>query len=153
MKIIALSNRSLKQLTCTFGKYFIVGAIAGLFSILVREVLSLLFYVDTPFYYALTVVLAYSAAIFMSFYGHKIITFNHKKVTRSTYNALMKFSLIAIVGLITTTLLSLLYRYTLHFEYYFGSNGDTLSFIAAAVTASFVTFTFNSKYTFTDNSN
>ena len=131
-----------------YGKYLIVGAIVGVLTILVREAIAAILPGDTPVFYALSASSAYLFGILASYYGHRKVSFSHAKPVGGLMNSLGRFTLIAILGLITTTVLSIFFRYGLPFEKLLGRYEPTFAFAFATFVASVLTYSLNATYTF-----
>ena len=142
---------ALKSLTrhCIYCKYFLVGAVVGITAILVREVIAFLLPADTPFFYGLSVVLVCIGGIVAAYIGHLKVTFSHVDCPLHAFIPTLNFTLIAILGLVTTTLLSLALRYILPLELVVGEFKPTVAFALATIIASFITYPLNARFTFT----
>jgi putative flippase GtrA len=114
-----------------------------------REAIILLLAKDTPAYYAGSVAVVYVGGIFASYFGHRWVTFGDIERSRSTADALGRFAIIAVFGLIMTTLLSLFFRYAIPVTGIAEEYKPTLAFVAAALITSVATFLLNSTFTFT----
>jgi len=135
---------------CIYCKYFFVGSIVGIIAIVAREIIGILLPADTPVYYMLSVTLVYAGGIIASFYGHYRVTFSHISNKRAACESIGKFTVIAVIGMIVTSLLSYQVRYHLGLEPVFGKILPAFAFGTATVTASLVTFSLNSRYTFVE---
>lgn len=123
--------------------------IVGVLAVVALEAMMLLVAKDTPAYYAGSVVVVYVGGIFASYFGHHWVTFGDIERSRSTADALGRFAIIAIFGLIMTTLLSLFFRYAIPMTGIAEKYKPTLAFVAAALITSVATFLLNSTFTFT----
>lgn len=131
-----------------YGRYFVIGATVGILTILVREAVAVVLPEDSPPYYALSVSFAYTIGILMSYYGHRTFTFRHASPIGGTLVSFSRFTVIATIGFIVTTLLSVVIRYGLLLDTLFGKFGATCAFASAALIASVLTYSLNSSYTF-----
>lgn len=135
---------------CTYCKYFVIGSIVGVSAIVVREIIGILLPADTPAFYILSVILVYAGGILASFYGHYRVTFAHIMHKRAVLESIGKFTVIAIIGMIITALLSWQIRYALGLERVFGKMLPAFAFGSATVIASLVTYSLNSRFTFSE---
>jgi putative flippase GtrA len=136
------------MLHCIYCKYFVIGSIVGIIAIAAREILVILLPSDTPAYYLLSVALVYAGGIIGSFYAHYRITFSHIRHKRAAFESIGKFTVIAIIGMIVTSLLSYQIRYHLGLQPVFSTFLPAFAFGTATVIASLVTYSLNKKYTF-----
>lgn len=134
---------------CRYCRYFVIGTIVGVLAIVAREAIMILLAKDTPAYYASSVVVVYVGGIFASYFGHHWVTFGDIERSRTTADALGRFAIIAVFGLIMTTLLSLFFRYAIPVAGVAERYKPTLAFVAAALITSVATFLLNSTFTFT----
>ncbi len=120
----------------------------GALAIFAREILASLLPADTPGYYLLSVILVYSGGIFASYYGHRKITFGHRKLTHVTVKSVCMFTIIAILGLIVTAALSAFIRYEIPMAAVVERHKPALSFALAVIISSTLTFSLNNIFTF-----
>lgn len=135
---------------CTYCKYFVIGSIVGVSAIIAREIIGILLPADTPAFYILSVILVYTAGILASFYGHYRVTFAHIIHKRAVLESIVKFTVIAIIGMIITAILSWQIRYALGLERIIGKLLPAFAFGSATVIASLVTYNLNSRFTFSE---
>jgi putative flippase GtrA len=133
---------------CTYCRYFLIGSMVGAVAIFAREILASLFPADTPGYYLLSVTLIYIGGIFASYYGHRKITFGHRKLTHVTVKSMCMFTIIAILGLILTAVISAYIRYEVPITGVAERYKPALSFALAIILSSTLTFSLNSIFTF-----
>jgi putative flippase GtrA len=134
-----------------FLRYAIIGAIVGISAAVGREIIAMAFPADTPGYYALSVSLVYVFGILASYSGHRKVTFGHVDMKhQSTARSMTNFTVIALLGLLCTTGLSVTIRYFFPVDDFFGSLGGAFSFILATLIASVITFSLNARHTFSD---
>ena len=143
MELIQLSRHA-----STYLKYFVVGAVVGVFTILLRELFALMLPADTPIFYAFSVVMAYAVGIVCSYYGHRNVTFSARQLVGKHITAFTRFTFIAVAGLLATTTMSLLIRYGLPVESLLGEYAGGFSFALATFLASILTYSLNSAFTF-----
>jgi len=133
---------------CQFLVYFVIGGVVGVVSIGIRGVVALLI-PDTPTWYAASVGIAYGASIMLSFSLHRRITFAGALDGRGTVAPLSKFGIIAMIGLIASTLLAPAIRYGLRFDALFGGRGAFVAFVLACLLVSVISYLLNALFTFT----
>lgn len=136
---------------CTYCKYFLVGAAVGVAAIIAREIIAYLMPADTPVYYLISVVLVYAGGIIASFHGHYRVTFSHIRNKRAALKSIGRFTIIAIIGMLITTLLSYQIRYATGMEPILGKLLPAFAFATGTVIASVATFLLNARYTFVEN--
>lgn len=134
--------------SCTYCRYFIIGSVVGALAIFAREILASLFPADTPGYYLLSVVLVYIGGIFASYYGHRKVTFGHRKFAHVTVKSVCTFTFIAILGLIVTAVVSTFIRYEIPMTAVAERHKGALSFAIAIIISSALTFALNNMFTF-----
>ncbi len=134
--------------SCTYCMYFLIGSMVGALAIFAREILASLLPADTPGYYLLSVILVYSGGIFASYYGHRKVTFGHRKLTHVTVKSVCTFTIIAILGLIITAVLSAFIRYEISMATVVERHKPALSFALAIIISSALTFSLNNIFTF-----
>ena len=132
--------------------YFVVGGFVGVAGIGIREAVAL-FLPDTPAWYAATVGIAYGASILLSFSLHRRITFAGALDGRGTAIPLTKFGIIAIMSLVTASLLAPAIRYGLHFDALLGTGAAFSAFVLACLLVSIISYLLNAYFTFNPNSN
>ena len=128
--------------------YFIVGGFVAVFGIGLREVISLLLPDDNPTWYAVSVGAAYGASILLSFSLHRRITFASALKRRGTAVPLGKFGIIAVIGLVSSSVLASAIRYGLGFDDLFGARGALLAFVVAGLLVSLLSYVLNAVFTF-----
>ena len=147
MKLIQLSKHA-----STYLRYIIVGAVVGVLTILLRELFALILPEDTPVYYALSVVMAYVVGIVCSYFGHRNVTFSARQLVGGHSGAFTRFTVIAIAGLLATTAMSMLIRYGFPVDRLLGEYAGGFAFALATFLASILTYSLNSTFTFTGQS-
>lgn len=132
----------------TYTRYFVVGAIVGVLTVALRELFAYMLPADTPVYYALSVVLAYTVGIVCSYYGHHNVTFRMQEAVGGHATAFTRFAFIAIAGLLATTAMSMLIRYGFSMDRLLGKYAGSFAFALATILASLLTYSLNSAFTF-----
>lgn len=132
----------------SYAKFFVVGGSVGLLGVGLREVIALLLPDDNAGFYTVSVVLAYALSIAISYYGHRFISFNHTDPVRSTAHSMIRFTVIALVGLGSVSVLSVALRYGLPLHTLVGQHDDTVAFFAAGILTSVITYVLNARFTF-----
>lgn len=125
-----------------------MGAVVGVLSIVLREFFALLLPGRSAFLYAISVAFAYAVAIAASYLGHRWYTFRHTPPVASTAGSLARFSAIALLGLATTTGVSVVLRSAVFSFAVFGHLADALSFGAAGLLVSVGSYLLNATFTF-----
>ena len=140
-KIKALS---LKQ----FGKYFFIGGVVGVITLIVREIIAFMLGKDNPGLYLLSILLAYTIGTIINYLLQRIFTF---KINKSSFDwvTFLNFSLVSVLGAVVTSIFSFIYRYCLNFDYIFLNYSATIAFGMASITASVFTYSTNALFTFT----
>lgn len=137
----------------TYGKYFAIGSIVGILAILVRELIAWLLPADTPVYYGISITLVYVIGIIASYLGHYHVTFSHiENPVRQSPTSIRNYILIALIGMLITTVLSYVFRYVLQFDVLFGKLSASAAFALAALVASGATYFLNATYIFIEDS-
>ncbi len=132
----------------TYGKYAVIGALVGVLAIIIREAFAAILPGDTPAYYVLSVLSAYAVGIALSYYGHRKFTFGGRQLAAGSIRRFSRFTAIAVLGLVATTLFSVGIRYGLSTDRLLGPYGASFAFALATFLASVLTYTLNSWYTF-----
>ncbi len=120
----------------SFGQYtrfLVVGAFVGLVTLGCRELIGHLLVVDNQRTYSVSVTVAYAIGIALSFLLNHRFTFGAGARSWSKFG---KFVAIALVGLLSTWLLSLALRYGLHLDAFIGSWARVTAFAVATVLSS-----------------
>jgi putative flippase GtrA len=130
-----------------FFRYVIVAAVVGVLTVFMREVIAWLLPSDTPEYYTVSIVCAYIFGMVANFLGQRAITFADAKVP-SQIRSFVTFIVVAVFGLVLTTLLSLGIRYTFWNVELPGTYAGTFSFAAAVALVSVVTFVLHRQLSF-----
>ncbi|HED12234.1 MAG TPA: GtrA family protein [Gammaproteobacteria bacterium] len=143
-----VESTRLSEHASTYLRYLFVGAVVGVLTILLRELFAFMLPADTPAYYALSVVMAYAVGIICSYYGHRNVTFSARELVSGHVGAFTRFSLIAIAGLLATTIMSMSIRYGLPVERLLGEYAGGSAFALATFLASVLTYSLNSTFTF-----
>ena len=128
-------------------RYVAVAAVVGALTIAMREVIAWLLPSDTPEYYTVSIMSAYLFGMVANFLGQRMITFSDARVLNQ-FRSFTIFILVAVLGLVLTTMLSLGIRYILWNAEPFGAYAGTLSFAVAVVIVSVVTFVLHRQFSF-----
>lgn len=130
-----------------YARFMMVGVAVGVFTVACRSAIGWALGADTAFHYSISVVLAYSLGIVLSFGLNGQFTFKKSEGQRSWAQFLL-FVLIALVGMLATWLFSLGLRYGLKLDSLAGRYGASLAFATGAVLASAVTYPLNARLVF-----
>jgi len=125
--------------------YLTGGAVAAIFTVVIREVIALLLPADTPPLFLLSIVLAYLAGTWINFSFQKHITFQSQTPQS---HAFARFLAMGLVGMGLVALLSYLLRYPLGFDRWFGNFGDTTAFAVAVLLTSVFNYLVSSHLVF-----
>jgi len=134
--------------TRQYSRYFIVGAIVGVATIGIRELIAVVLPADNPIYYTTSVSVAYCLGILMSYFGHRVFSFRGATVVGGTAGSLATFSVIALIGLVSTAAVAALIRYEMPLERIIGAFEPTIAFAFATFISSFITYVLNARFTF-----
>jgi putative flippase GtrA len=136
----------------SFGQYtrfLFVGAFVGIITVGCRELIGHLLVADTQRNYSISVASAYATGIALSFLLNHRFTFGKTGGQRS-WGKFVQFAAIAIVGLISTWLLSLALRYGLHLDARIGQSARLVAFVGATLLSSALTYPLNSMFVFSE---
>lgn len=133
----------------TFIRFFLVGTLVGVFTIILREGIAFLM-PDRPVYFILSIIISYTLGVIISYILNTRFTFRKDKSDRTltTKYRFAYFTLVSLFGVVSTTVFSFFFRYVSEFNIIFGKAGDTFAFALGAVLTSVITFFLNSKYVF-----
>jgi putative flippase GtrA len=117
-------------------------------TVAIREALAAALPADTPVYYSSSVLMAYAVGIVLSYYGHRRFTFGGRQLANLSVSSFSLFTLIALLGLVLVTALSIAIRYGFGADQILGRYGAGFAFALATLLASIITYALNSLYTF-----
>ncbi len=124
--------------------YVGVSAFVGVLTVAAREAIGWMLGSDSPSSYAASVVLAYLLGTLLNYGLQGMVTFRQPASTRM----LVRFAAVSALGLLLTTVLSVVLRYGLALDALFGMFGPAVAFGCAALLASAVTFSVNARIVF-----
>jgi len=130
-----------------YARFLITGAVVAAITVGCRELIGRFLFADTPFYYSLSVVLAYVVGIILSFLLNQMFTFR-RKATEGDWLQFARFVAIALVGMLSTWLISLGLRYGLSLDRYIGTLAAAAAFATAAFLSSAITYPLNALLVF-----
>lgn len=130
-----------------YARFLMVGAFVGVVSVACRELSGYLLGADTRENYMLSVALAYTLGIGLSFWMNHRFTFIAEGRSVN-WRAFARFTAIAVVGLISTWLLSLTLRYGAHLDALIGRLAKPAAFATATLLSSVLTYPLNSRFVF-----
>lgn len=140
---------AVQKLINLYSKYAFVGVIVTIISIGVREVVGSLLPSDTPFYFTISIGLAYLCGFVLSYSGHKTFTFSDiDQLAFGLGRSIAIFLFIALLGMLSTMLISLAVRYLLPLDDYLGKGTASFAFAFGVLLSSIGTFALNRFYTF-----
>lgn len=129
-----------------YGRFFVAGSVAALATIACRELVASTLTGDSVAGYSLSVIAAYSIGIVLGFELNRRFTFGDRDGARWT--RLPAFVGVACVGLVTTALLSIAFRYGLNLDRLLGRWAASSAFAAATLCASAITYRLTSSWVF-----
>jgi putative flippase GtrA len=105
---------------------------------------------DTPERYLLSVVAAYAVGILVSFVLHKHYTFRERMgaVVHPMGRALIRFTAIALTGMVLTGALAVAVRYLLVLDALVPGTAAAVAFVVASLITSVVTYALNARLSF-----
>jgi len=132
-----------------YGRYFVIGGLVGVMTLLLREGIARITG-DTPSRYLLSVLAAYAIGILVSFLLHKHLTFRERLATPAhpLHSALLRFTLIALIGMALTGGLAVGVRYLLVLDAIFFAYSGAVAFVIASLLTSVVTYVLNARLSF-----
>lgn len=128
-------------------RFLLVGAVVGLMTVACREVIGRLLGVDDAVRYSVSVVGAYALGIVMAYLLNRRHTFARHEAAASYWNFAL-FALIALLGALSTWLLSLALRYGAHLNERLGEYSAASAFALAALLSTLVTYPLNARFVF-----
>lgn len=130
-----------------YSRYFLIGGVIGVASVLLLEALSRLLPTDTPVYYALAVGLVYMTGVLAGFTFHSRYTFVAQGEDQRR-RRIAAFALISLLGALLTSVLSAVLRFALDMDLLIGKFASPAAFVAAALAASVLTYWLNARLVF-----
>ncbi len=131
--------------------YLIVAGAVGVITVALREFIGFLL-ADTPFNYALSVLLAYGCGVMLNYAWQLRFTF--ATATRTgTPRRFGYFAVVAIGGSLLTMATAYALRYEFGFEYLFAGRAGIAAFCMAALITSLASYYLNARYIFVSNPN
>ena len=130
-----------------YGRFIFIGALVGLLTVAVRELIGAILPGDSPVSYSVSILIAYSLGILSSFELNRRFTFRSSTASRQR-DGLPLFILCALVGMGCTWLLTLLIRYGLSLDAVIGRAARTVAFAIATLLASFVNYFLSARFVF-----
>lgn len=121
-----------------YSRFLVIGTIVGLITLAGRELIAVMLGPDTPVRYGASVTLAYALGIVLSFAVNGRFTFGRRG--RADWSRLPRFAAIAMLGLVTTAVLSVAFRYGLPLDRWLGAWAAPFAFGFAALCASALTY-------------
>lgn len=128
-------------------KYLVVGTVSGIITVVSREVFYFLLQSNGIIAYVFSIAMAYLIGMFTSYILNSLFTFNNELKT-SNIRLVVNFFIVSVLGFISTTILSLGFRYVLSF-FLVTEYNDSIAFVIGTLTSSLLTFSLNSMFVFT----
>lgn len=132
-----------------YARFLIVGAFVGIVSIGCRELIGHLLAADTRQNFSVSVALAYAVGIMLSFLLNHRFTFGGDDRSRN-WRIFLRFTAIALIGLVTTWILALLLRYGMQLDARVGAAAKLLAFASATLLSTLLTYPLNARFVFAD---
>jgi len=132
-----------------YTRFFAAGSVAALATIACRELVALGLTGDSVVGYSLSVVAAYSIGIVLGFELNRRFTVGDRDGAQWT--RLPAFASVACVGLATTTLLSIAFRYGLGLDRPLGRFAAPAAFAVATLCASAITYPLTAMWVFPED--
>lgn len=117
--------------------YLVGGGLAAVLTIASREVFAVLLPADNRLYFMVSILLAYGVGIAFNFQFQKRVTF---RLSDARDNAFLRYTIVALIGMLLVMMLSYLFRYRIGFERWFAPYDDTLAFALASLLTSVATY-------------
>jgi putative flippase GtrA len=130
-----------------YARFLIIGAFVGIVTVGCRELVGHLLVADTRRNYSVSVGVAYAVGITLSFFLNHRFTFGGDERSRN-WRVFFHFVAIAIVGLVSTWILSLALRYGTHLDAHIGSAAKPVAFATATLLSSLLTYPLNARLVF-----
>jgi putative flippase GtrA len=130
-----------------YARFLVIGAFVGIVTVTCRELIGHLLAADTRRNFSVSVVIAYAVGITISFFLNHRFTFGGDGSSRN-WRAFIHFVAIAIVGLISTWILSLALRYGTHLDALIGPAAKLVAFATATLLSSMLTYPLNARFVF-----
>jgi putative flippase GtrA len=128
-------------------RFLVVGTFVGVITVGCRELIGHLLAEDTPRNYTISIAVAYTIGMALSFLLNHRFTFDGDGKSRN-WRVFFRFAAIASVGIVTTWILSLALRYGTNLDALIGPAAKPAAFAAATVLSTFLTYPLNSRFVF-----
>ena len=135
-----------------YARFLATGAAVAVVTIGCRELIGLVLGGDDAVRYSISVILAYAIGIAISFWGNRRFTFQ-QLAAEQTGTKFAMFVVVALIGMLSTWLLSLALRYGLRLERFIGKpSSASVAFATAALLSSLITYPLNALFVFSKRS-
>ena len=131
-----------------YPSYLIVGGVVGIITVALRELVAFALAKDTPSTYAVSILVAYTCGIVLSFLGQARFTFRQRQQSKR-HRRFVLFAFLAVSGALLTTGVARLIRYGLGFDELFGVVAPGLAFAIATLLVSIGSYAVNARFVFT----
>jgi putative flippase GtrA len=131
-------------------RFIVVGAFVGIVTIGCRELIGFLLDGDTRQNFTISVLLAYSVGIALSFLLNRRFTFG--RAEPAGVKAFVRFLAVVLLGLASTTLLAVTLRYGTHLDVLIGALARPVALGAATVLSTLITYPLNARFVFVPRS-
>lgn len=131
----------------SFLTFLTIGGVVGIVTVLIREAVAWLLPADLPFWYGVSVVLAYALGIVLSYVLQGRITFA-KTAGELSVRQFWRFAAVAVSGAAVALAVSLAVRYLLGLDRLIGDPAATVAFVAGALAAAAFNFLLSRRFVF-----
>jgi putative flippase GtrA len=129
-----------------YGRFLFIGALVAIVTIACRELIAYVLGTDTLLSYSVSVVGAYGFGMALSFVLNGRFTFADS--TGFEWPKFIRFTVIALLGMLATWMLSIGLRYGLRLPAVFGDASAGIAFAVAALVSSILTYPLNAMLVF-----
>ncbi len=130
-----------------YPRFFIIGSVVGIATVLVRELISTMLDADSKIEYLITICGAYGFGIIASFSLQRKFTFHDHGESRARDHFVL-FTLVALAGGALVALLAFVFRYAILTDWLSNQYAPTVAFITATLIVSVLSYWVNAKYVF-----
>jgi putative flippase GtrA len=131
----------------SFISFLAIGGLVGLATLLIREAIAWLLPADLPLWYGVSVVLAYSVGIVLSFFLQGRVTFSQRP-SELTLGHFSRFAAVAISGALVALVASLGVRYFFVLDRLIGHRAAAAAFAVGALIAAVFNYGMTSRFVF-----
>ena len=144
MRVKRLADRGIMSFA-QYVRFLAVGGFVALVTVAVRELVGYLLGADTAANYSISILFAYVVGIISNFVLNARFTFRSRDASWSRF---VLFLGVAFASLLSTWLLSLIFRYGVGLDAMIGKYGPTVAFASAALVSSVITYRLTALFVF-----